>query len=71
MASTDTSRRNDRLFQIVMPAHAGIHDLLSCRKLKSWMPPCAGMTAAQRWWITLVDSWYEIATGASTNRGLG
>jgi hypothetical protein len=30
----------------VMPAHAGIHDLLCCNEDKSWIPAFAGMTGA-------------------------
>ncbi len=47
----------------VMPAHAGIHDLLSLQQRESWIPACAGMTGGQH---TLRLS----AAGMSSFRGL-
>jgi hypothetical protein len=46
---------NDRLSgdtHLVMPAQAGIHDLLLSLQRKSWIPAFAGMTRdAQRRWV--------------------
>jgi hypothetical protein len=45
-AWVNTKCPNDRLFgaPVVMPAQAGIHDLLWLQQRKPWIPACAGMT---------------------------
>jgi hypothetical protein len=68
---THTKCPNDRLAgdtHLVMPAKAGIHDLLLSLQRKSWIPAgaCplrrrgAGMTRnAQRQWVNGLVGWYD------------
>jgi hypothetical protein len=43
----------------VMPAHAGIHDLLSLQQRESWIPACAGMTGGSGLCVNVQGRWYQ------------